>query len=229
LCSAKGAARPSIEHRTQEDTSMIRMAPDGAETFPAPVVRARRGAVGLAAAAAAVLSLFGCQRDEVAHFRVPKVAPQVMASASVPAPVPSEGGLRWKLPAGWKEASGGGQMRYATLTPPVQGKVEVSVIRLPGPAGGELANVNRWRNQIGLAPIGEADLAPARKMVKTAAGDLAVYDFSSGGEKKTRTIAGLASIQGDTWFVKMTGDAEAVASARPAFLDLLGSLHLEAR
>lgn len=209
---------------------MIRMASEATECS-ARRVPARLRASGLAALALAALSLAACQRDEVAHYRVPRTRPEVMASAAgVPAPAPSEGGgLRWTLPTGWKEAQGGGQMRYATLTAPVQGKLDVSVIRLPGPAGGELANVNRWRNQIGLAPIGEADLAPARKVVKTAAGELAVYDFASEGAKKTRTIAGLTSIEGETWFVKMTGDAEAVASARPAFLDLLGSLHLEAR
>ena len=195
-----------------------------------PVSSARRRA--RRAGAAAALALLGtvlaaCQRDDVAHYRVPRAQPVVATLA--PDPVPSGQGLRWTLPAGWKEETGGGQMRYATLVPPVPGKVDVSVIRLPGPAGGELANVNRWRNQIGLAPVGEPDLAPARKVVKTAAGDLAVYDFTSEGARKTRTIAGLASLQGDTWFVKMTGDAEAVASARPAFLGLLGSLRLEAR
>jgi hypothetical protein len=201
------------------------MARDAAET---PAYRTGRGArLAGAAWALAALAFAACQRDDVAHYRVPKAPAPVMADIAA-APVPSGQGLRWTLPAGWKESSGG-QMRFATLLPPVEGKLDVSVIRLPGPAGGELANVNRWRNQIGLAPVGEPDLAPMRKTLRSPAGDLAVYDFSSDGAKKTRTIAGLASIQGDTWFVKMTGDAEAVASARAAFLDLLGSLRLEAR
>ncbi len=225
---SRGRGVRESRYRTREKASMIRMAPDGAETtLRRPAPGARRRVLAPAAIALGALILGACQREDVAHFRVPKPRPEVMATVAPPAP--SEGGLRWTLPAGWKEAQGGSQMRYATLTPPVQGKLDVSVIRLPGPAGGELANVNRWRNQIGLAPIGEADLAPARKVVKTAAGDLAVYDFTSEGAKKTRTVAGLASIQGETWFVKMTGDAEAVASAAPAFLDLLGSLRLEAR
>lgn len=208
---------------------MIDTASERAETSADRAARYRRRRIGAQAAlAVTALAFLACQRDDVAHFRVPKPRPEVMASA-VEAPVSGEGGLRWTLPAGWKEAQGGGQMRYATLTPPVPGKLDVSVIRLPGPAGGELANVNRWRNQIGLAPLAEAELAPARKLVKTAAGDLAVYDFTSKGENKTRTVAGLASIGGESWFIKMTGDAEAVASARPSFLELLGSVRLEAR
>jgi len=207
---------------------MIRMAPEGAESFVDRAELRRRFSSGLALALAA-LALAGCERDEVAHFRVPKSRAEAPAQVAPSGSAPAEAGLRWTLPDGWKEAQGGGQMRYATLMPPGVGKVDVSVIRLPGPAGGELANVNRWRNQIGLAPLSEADLAPARKTVKTAAGDLAVYDFTSEGAKKARTIAGLALLQGETWFVKMTGDAEAVASARSAFLDLLGSLRFEDR
>jgi hypothetical protein len=196
------------------------------------------------ALALALAALGGCQRDEVAHFRVPKeaaaTAPAAMAAMGsmgggqggadlAPAAVPEGSGLAWTLPQGWKQEQGGGQMRYATLRPPVQGKLDVSVIVLPGPAGGELANVNRWRSQIGLAPIDQAAMDSGRKSVKTAAGDLSVYDFASEGAKKTRTIAGLANVQGSTWFLKMTGDAEAVAAAGPAFLDLLGSVRLESR
>ncbi len=204
--------------------------------------RARQAAPALAALAA--LALTACQRDPVAHYRVPKSqapsavpAPAGMpapgsdmagGAAAVPPPPQVEGGLRWTLPSGWKE-SRGGQMRFATLTPPVSGKVDVSVIVLPGPAGGELANVNRWRNQIGLPPLAEGELAASRKPLRSKAGELSVYDFSSGGATKTRTIAGLTSADGNTWFVKMTGDAESVASASPAFLELLGSLRLEDR
>lgn len=184
-------------------------------------------------AVACLLLLGACQREGVRRYLVEKEGAPVQdaggAAGAEAQPAAAVGGLRWKLPAGWQEKQGGGDMRYATLTPPGAGKAEVTVIRLPGPAGGELANVNRWRNQIGLPPLGEPDLAPARKVLSTAAGDLAVYDFTSQGANKLRTVAGLASIQGETWFLKLTGDAAAVAKVRPAFLDILGSIHLEAR
>jgi hypothetical protein len=118
-------------------------------------------------------------------------------------------------------------MRFATLRPPVAGRVDASVVVLPGPAGGELANVNRWRNQIGLPPIDDATLGKARTVVKTKAGPLHVYDFTSDGEPKSRVVAGLTSAKGDTWFVKLNGDATAVAAARADFMKLLGSLRFE--
>jgi hypothetical protein len=203
-----------------------------------------RGAArsSLALLVASLVPLAGCGRDEVAHYRVPKHAP---ASAPAPAgavnaampaspagadlpppPVPRGRTLRWSLPESWSE-SAGGSMRYATLKAPVPGQLDVSVTVLPGPAGGELANVNRWRGQIGLGGLDEAALAKARRPVRTKAGEIAVYDFTSEGEKRSRVVAGLAMVDGNTWFIKMTGDEKAVAAARPDFLRIVESLRLE--
>ncbi|HET9553077.1 MAG TPA: hypothetical protein VFP50_08935 [Anaeromyxobacteraceae bacterium] len=194
--------------------------------------------------AASLLLTTGCRRDEVTHFRVAKPAaapapampaaaggpmmggaPPGMAGDVAPPPAP-DGGLTWTLPKGWSEKKAGG-MRYATFTPNVAGKIDGSVVVLPGPAGGELQNVNRWRNQIGLAPIDEGGLASARTVVKTKAGALSVYDFTSDGQVKSRVIAGLLEARGSTWFVKLSGDATAVATARADFLRLMESLRLE--
>ncbi len=190
--------------------------------------------------AAVCILAAGCDRDEVTHFRVAKARPPALPAAVVPAaqggmtgdvpaaPRPARGALRWTLPAGWTESEGG-QMRFATLKPPAsaKGKIDGSVVVLPGPAGGELANVNRWRGQIGLGAIDEAALARARKVMQTKAGPLKVYDFTSDGKPASRLVAGLAEVQGNTWFVKLTGDADAVGAARDDFMKLLGSLRFD--
>ena len=199
-------------------------------------------------AVALVFSASACQREEVTHARVPKAAapsggvpgatpggvPGGMGGGSAPpgmqgdvdAPPRPEHGLNWSLPSGWKEERQGG-MRYATLVPNVAGKADGSVVVLPGDAGGELANVNRWRGQIGLPALDQAALTRARKVVKAKAGEIDVYDFTSEGQKKSRLIAGLFSADGSTWFIKLTGDAEAVSTASAGFLQLIGSLRLE--
>src|SRR6266508_2080727 len=69
--------------------------------------------------------------------------------------------------------------------------------------------------------------APARKVVNTKAGPLKIYDFTSEGATRSRLVAGLAEAKGDTWFVKITGDADAVGAAREDFMKLLGSLRFE--
>jgi hypothetical protein len=135
--------------------------------------------------------------------------------------------IAWDLPKGWMEARTGG-MRLATLKPPAAGKVDVSVIMIPGAAGGELANVNRWRGQIGLQPIDEAARLRMRKEVQSKAGAVSVYDFASEGPDKQRMIAGVLFVDGRSWFVKMVGDDEPVATSRAGFAKLLETLHFPA-
>ena len=190
-----------------------------------------------------------CKRDEVTHVQVMKQAEPVMPPARAAAPMapPGQtaapgmsgdvppppaatgpGALQWTLPKGWTSTASGG-MRVATLKAPVEGKLDVSVVVLGGPAGGELANVNRWRGQIGLAPFDDAGLAGSRKTVKAPAGAVSVYDFTGEGTAKSRLVAAIATgPDGKTWFVKMVGDAGAAGQAISDFNQLLGSLRFAA-
>jgi hypothetical protein len=63
---------------------------------------------------------------------------------------------KWTLPEGWQQLPGDG-FRFATLRFQTGGQpVEIAV----SPAGGDvLMNVNRWRDQVGLAPITAGELA----------------------------------------------------------------------
>jgi len=61
-----------------------------------------------------------------------------------------DGGPDWTLPEGWQQQPGSG-MRYATITIESAGTpLELSVMRLP--SVDVIANVNRWRDQLGLPP-----------------------------------------------------------------------------
>jgi len=176
---------------------------------------------------ALILVCGGCRRAEIAHYQVKKTAEApAFASALAPREL-RESALTWTLPAGWTESRAEG-VRYATLKPSVPGKIDISVVVLPGPAGGELANVNRWRGQIGLPAIDERALAKARAAVKSPAGAVSVYDFVSDGDAKSRLLAAILVSEESTWFVKMLGDDRPVAAARSEFLHLLRSLRFDA-
>jgi hypothetical protein len=184
-----------------------------------------------------LIAFAGCQRTEVAHYQVRKGAETSVTSGPLeqprtddlpPPPKPNgASALKWTLPKGWTE-SGASGMRKATLKPAVDGEVDVSVVVLPGPVGGELAIVNRWRDQIGLSATDERGLASSRSSVQSKAGTVSVYDFSSEGAKRSRLIAALLLSDESIWFVKMLGEEAAVASARPKFMHLLESLRFDA-
>lgn len=200
--------------------------------------------VTLAAVPMLLLAL-GCRQDKATRYRVPKEAatpggmpsqpsgmpPPGMGAPNGDMPAPpkptGQGALKWTLPKGWTEGEAGG-MRFATLKAPFSGKIDASVVVLPGTAGGELPNVNRWRGQIGLAPLDEKALAAARKVVNSKAGKVSVFDFTSEGQTRSRMVAGLISTSdGNTWFLKLVGDSEPVGKAEPDFMRLIGSIHLD--
>lgn len=168
-----------------------------------------------------ILIISACREEEITRVRVPKEDAPVVTAPAAP---DKASALHWDAPAGWKELPGSG-MRLSTLIPPGAGKAEATVVALPGDVGGELANVNRWRGQIGLPALDENGLAKSREKTASKAGPLTVYDFTSDGAKKTRVVAGTISSKGRMWFFKLTGDADAVAGARPAFLAMLQGIH----
>lgn len=71
----------------------------------------------------------------------------------------AESAWPWRVPEGWVLDPEPRRMRLATyVVSDESGDVEVAVTRFPGRVGGELANVNRWRGQMGLEPVDEAGL-----------------------------------------------------------------------
>ncbi|MFI5346481.1 MAG: hypothetical protein ACHQ51_08915 [Elusimicrobiota bacterium] len=174
----------------------------------------------------AILALAACQKDQIEVRRTPKE--DLPAAMQAPGEGARPRGLRWKTPAGWNELAGNG-MRVATFElPKGPGKAEVTVVALPGDVGGELANVNRWRGQLALPPIDETQLPGLRRTVRSPAGEILVYDFTGGGAKKTRMLAGMISASGTMWFFKLMGDDAAVEAAKPAFLKFLATLKTDA-
>ena len=73
------------------------------------------------------------------------------------------------LPEGWQQLAAD-QMRVGnySVTGKNGGKAQVTVIPLPGTAGGGFENVNRWRKQVGLEPITADQLDKEAKEVQIA-------------------------------------------------------------
>ena len=140
--------------------------------------------------------------------------------------------LQYKGPTGWNEVAPG-QMRAASFrVPGKDGKqADVSVIPLPGLAGSDLDNVNRWRGQVGLPGISEAELAKLAQPVEIAGQSASLYEqagSNAGPGEKSRILAAITRRDGKAWFFKMTGDAGLVAEQKPAFIEFLKSVSFPA-
>jgi len=98
-------------------------------------------------------------------------------------------------------------------------------------AGGDLANVNRWRGQVGLEAIADADLQKLSEKVEVAGQAADLYDLAgtSPGSGDAERIIGVISHRDDmAWFFKMTGDAALVEAQKPAFVSFLKSVEFGA-
>ena len=96
---------------------------------------------------------------------------------------------------------------------------------LAGSAGGELANLNRWRTQLGLPEVAATALASERKVVPSKAGSVAVFELSNAGNRMV--VAWLPADNGSSWFLKLVGQDAPVRKTKPAFMQLLGTLSLD--
>lgn len=94
----------------------------------------------------------------------------------------TNGDPAWKLPEGWTEEKSAGGLRFATLKIPTDPPLELSVMSLPTMGNDYDAytvdNVNRWRGQVNLPPIGKQDLAKEVQEVATKDGKALLFDLS---------------------------------------------------
>ena len=180
-------------------------------------------------------ALGGCGRNDIQVYRVAK-AQEVSASPALPqghldvSPSTEAPALKYKAPSDWKEVPPG-EMRAASFR--VSGsdgkQADVSVIPLPGMAGSDLDNVNRWRGQVGLKPVSPDELAKLAQPVEIDHQPAELYDVAgenAGSGEKARILAAIARREGTAWFFKMTGDDALVAAQKPAFIEFLKSVSL---
>lgn len=129
---------------------------------------------------------------------------------------PSDPDRPWTVPVGWTEDPAPRQMRLATYTASdPSGPHEVAVTRFGGRVGGDLANVTRWRRQMGLGPVAEADLDAI--LDRFTAPGYEGYRLRLESERGVMLVVAMYEVSEDrTWFVRSTlPDAAAADRLQP--------------
>jgi hypothetical protein len=151
----------------------------------------------------------------------PSVGDMGMEMPPAAAPVSSEGKPNWQVPAGWQEVPGG-QFLVAKfmLTGETGATAAVNVSSSPGEGGGLTGNVNRWRGQLGLGPLSDADVNNSATAIDVAGGKASLVDLSGTDARTgqpTRLVGVVVPQSGQTWFYKLMGDAKVVEAQKAAF------------
>jgi hypothetical protein len=189
--------------------------------------------------AAATLLLAGCGDDQVTTYRVPKekdpelpaaaagaAADQAPGTAMADTAVPTASGadLAWTAPAAWV-AKAPGPMRKATYgVPGGGGDAELSITAFPNDVGGELANVNRWRGQVGMAALAAADLEASVSRVEANGLKFTIVELAPSGANAEGILGAIVPFDGSTWFFKLKGPVSTLKSAKGDFIGFLHSV-----
>ncbi|MSR63254.1 MAG: hypothetical protein EXS08_12500 [Planctomycetes bacterium] len=137
------------------------------------------------------------------------------------------GAMTWKAPAGWAQQPPR-MMREVSFAIGNGGECYIS--RLGAGAGGLRTNLDRWRDQFGLAPMSDTELAALQPVpILGLRAPLVELDGSyagmSGKPVPAQALLGVALFRAqDSLFVKFTGPAEVVHAERANFLAFLASL-----
>ncbi len=153
-------------------------------------------------------------------------APATPSMASTAVPTASGSGLAWSAPAGWTAKAPGAMRKGSYTVSGSGGDADLAITAFPGEVGGELANLNRWRGQVGLPPFTAAQIESNVTRIEQNGLRLVLVDFvnPSAPAASQHMVAALVPFAGSTWFFKLSGPDATVAVAKPAFLEFLKTI-----
>lgn len=158
--------------------------------------------------------------------QLPPSHPALPEMTQPAAPAAPAGQPTWTIPAGWQAAP---LAQFLVAKFAIAGaagtQASVNVSSLTGDGGGLLANLNRWRKQLGLEPMAEADLPKLPTLA--ASGVQATLIEISGTDGRTgqpaQLIGAVLPLGGQTWFYKLMGDPQVVGPQKAAFTQFIQS------
>ena len=129
--------------------------------------------------------------------------------------------LSYKVPEGWQELEPSGIRKGNFKISSNSETAEVTILTFPGDVGGTLANINRWRGQIGLSPVASEDIGEFSESCEIAR-HKGLYVRLKG---ETQSVLGaILPVHGNTWFFKMLGDTSVVLANETSMKQFLNSV-----
>lgn len=168
----------------------------------------------------------GASADASAANSAPAVGSAMAAPGLPDGAVSKNNALAWTAPAQWQERAPG-SIRKGSYTVPGEGGAvgDLSITAFPGDTGGLHANVNRWRGQIGLAPVSDAEVEKSVEHLDVNGLHIDLVEMvGTTGNPPMRLLGAIVPYQKETWFFKLTGPDALVASQREAFRTFLTTI-----
>lgn len=196
--------------------------------------------------AAIALSVTGCKKPQIRVYTVSKDLPEAPAPTSTPGlrlsdakanpgakpeaestprPRPQ---LDYQLPAGWQDA-GGSQFSLVNFRIPTpKGDAMVNITPLAGMSGRDTVIVNMWRQQVGQEPLEESAAAASLKPVEIGGEQGKLFEVTGKRDgQDLQIVTAFVHRPDGSWFYKLQGTAEAVASQKDTFINFLKTVKIK--
>lgn len=134
--------------------------------------------------------------------------------------------LSWSAPAAW-QSKPASMMRKATYAVSGDGgaTADLAVTAFPGDVGGDVANVNRWRGQVGLPEVSDAVALSAIEHLDVNGLKIGIVDVvDRSAPNPTHLIGAIVPYEGATWFFKLLGPDSVVAANKAAFVEFVKTI-----
>ncbi len=137
-------------------------------------------------------------------------------------------GITYAVPQGWTQKAPSRMVLAAFQAgQPPNTMADLSISAFPGDVGGQLANINRWRRQVGLGPIAPEAVGDFTSELQVGGVNAWQVSFTGPIEaskvgEPVRMVVTAVAHGGKTWFFKFMGGESAVADELDnyqAFLD----------
>lgn len=166
----------------------------------------------------------------------PMPAPQPAAGQPAPSPAPmptdpnnpaaasmagQQGGFNWMAPGSWNK---GAEKPTRAVTYQTSAGAECYVSVIGGDANGLEANMDRWRGQLGLAPLAPGEVEKLER-VSICGAEGRMITIEGAGDSAGKAMLGAMAVVGSrSVFVKLTGSKDAVLKESENFKAFAQSL-----
>jgi hypothetical protein len=183
-----------------------------------------------------LMVLISCSEESKVRKYREKAAP-VKKEVAFPGPTATPGHthFQWDKPDGWNEVPKAQGLRLAAFTIQSQNRESIcTIIPLKGEAGGLKANVIRWLGQINVKMEPGSNkldklLASGEKFLTKGGFPTVLMDFTSitPNPEDMSILASVITIDGNSVFIKMTGEKSHLIKNKEKFKALCQSFSLK--
>jgi hypothetical protein len=164
----------------------------------------------------------GCSdTSHIRHYTIQKEATPHVTTQAISTPQE----IQWTTPSHWVTQPTSSMRMGSFLIPFSEGEGDLSVIKLGGDAGGMVANVNRWRGQLGLDPHDETEMNKYILKDSSNMGEFIWLTLLNPDDEELGFIISIFTTSNSSIFVKLSASQVGIKELTPEFLSFCKSFN----